>query len=339
MSDLVVPGPLQRAAADATSSARAWRRERVAVRKDGTSFPVQLISDTVRNSSGGMLAIVTSCEDITERKLSEDQLVRRAMYDELTGLANRTLFRERLVGASRASQRRDGPRFAVIFIDLDGFKHVNDSLGHAAGDDVLRQAAQRLTAELRPGDSIARFGGDEFAVLVLNVVTPADALLVAERCRARFAHTFEAGGRDAFLGASIGVAVSETGYADPDELLRDADTAMYRAKSNGRMRCELFEPRMREDAMQRLGTDAELRRAVQLGMIEVYYQPIVRAGTWTVHSVEALVRWHHPERGVLGAHAFVPLAEETGLIPAIDAIVLARACRQVADGNRRWRTP
>ena len=314
---------------------RAWKRERPNVRKDGSVFPAQLTSDAVRDSNGSLIGIVTTCEDISERKVNEERLIRNAMYDELTGLPNRALLRERLVNAWHQCRRRPDVQLAVLFLDLDRFKLVNDSAGHAAGDRLLFSAAQRLSEAVRPGDTVARLGGDEFAILLEGLTDVSVALQVAERCRASLDVPFDVAGREVFLGASIGIAMNNGKYRDTEELLRDADTAMYRAKANGRRRCEVFEPAMRTDVMQRLGADSDLRRAVDQGEFEVHYQPLVRADSGRVQSVEALCRWRHPSRGFLDASAFIPLAEETGLIVPIDALVLRKACEEVSSWNRR----
>jgi diguanylate cyclase (GGDEF)-like protein/PAS domain S-box-containing protein len=324
---------------DEIAKLRAWKRERPNLRKDGSVFPAQLMSDAVRDSDGTLIGIVTTCEDISERKQAEERLIRNAMYDELSGLPNRALFRERLVSGWHQNRRRPESRLAVLFLDLDRFKLVNDSAGHEAGDVLLRSAAQRLAETVRPGDTVARLGGDEFAILLEGLIDVDAAIQIAERCRACLDVPFEVSGREVFLGASIGIAINDARYREPEELLRDADTAMYRAKANGRRRCEVFEPAMRTDVVQRLGADSELRRAVDHGELKVHYQPLVRAASGRVHGVEALCRWRHPERGFLEASAFVPLAEETGLIAAIDAIVLRRACAEVSAWNRTHPAP
>jgi diguanylate cyclase (GGDEF)-like protein/PAS domain S-box-containing protein len=319
---------------DEIAQLRAWKRERPNLRKDGSAFPAQLMSDAVRDTDGTLIGIVTTCEDITDRKLAEEQLIRNAMHDELTGLPNRVLFRERLVNAWHQSKRRPDTRLAVLFLDLDRFKLVNDSSGHQAGDVLLRSAASRLAETIRPGDTVARLGGDEFAILLEDLSGVDAAVQIAERCRASLDPPFEVAGREVFLGASIGIALSDPRYREAEELLRDADTAMYRAKANGRRRCEVFEVAMRTDVVRRLGADSELRHALDHQELVVFYQPLVRADTGRVHGVEALCRWRHPKRGLLDAAAFVPMAEETGLIASIDAVVMRQACEEVARWNK-----
>ncbi len=336
---LVPPAYAQPLSTEEIAKVRAWKRERPNMRKDGSVFPAQLMSDAVRDTDGTFIGIVTTCEDISERKLAEEKLIRNAMYDELSGLPNRALFRERLQNAWNQSRRRPDVQLAVLFLDLDRFKLVNDSAGHDAGDILLRSAAQRLADAVRPGDTVARLGGDEFAILLEGLTDVAAAVQIAERCRASLDVPFDVAGRDVFLGASIGIAMNNGRYREAEELLRDADTAMYRAKANGRRRCEVFEPAMRMDVVRRLGADSDLRRAVDQDELEVHYQPIVRADSGRIEGVEALCRWRHPERGFLEASSFVPLAEETGLIVAIDALVLRRACKQASAWNRAHADP
>jgi diguanylate cyclase (GGDEF)-like protein len=255
----------------------------------------------------------------------EDQLVHQALHDGLTGLANRTLFTERV---EQALDRIGPTDVAVLFIDLDDFKHVNDSLGHAAGDQLLVAAAKRLKSCLRPSDTAARLGGDEFAVLLDGVASPEAAEAVAARVIDSLHQPFALQERTIPIKASVGVAVGRRGVDDADGLLRNADVAMCAAKAGGKDRFELFRPDMHADMLQRLELEAELRHAAERGELVLHYQPIVELGSGRVTRVEALVRWQHPTRGLLSPAEFVPLAEDQGMIGPIGRWVLTEACRQ-----------
>jgi diguanylate cyclase (GGDEF)-like protein/PAS domain S-box-containing protein len=274
--------------------------------------------------------------DALDRFAGEEEIRHRGLHDPLTELPNRTLVLERL-GQAVARVDRTGPthpRIALLFLDLDHFKNVNDSLGHRAGDEVLLQVADRLRAAVRPSDTVGRFGGDEFVVLCEDVDDEAMARTIAARLADAFAQPFRAGGDDHVLGASIGVALMDAGadaILDPDALLRDADAAMYRAKEAGRGRIEVFDMGMRAWAVDRLQTEAALRRALEADdQVVVHYQPVVDLRTGAIAAVEALVRWEHPERGLLGPDAFVGVAEESGLIVGLGRRVLELACAQAA---------
>jgi diguanylate cyclase (GGDEF)-like protein/PAS domain S-box-containing protein len=274
--------------------------------------------------------VVVTARDVTERRALEEQLAHQAFHDSLTGLANRLLFIDRVEHALELTRRRN-TLVAVFFIDLDDFKTVNDSLGHAAGDDLLVVVARRLQACLRPEDTCARLGGDEFGVMVENIFGPEAATIVARRILAALSEPLELFGSKVEVDASVGIALGSSGLTT-SELLRNADVAMYRAKSDGKSRFTLFEQEMHAQVLAQLELKSELQRSVDAGEFEVHYQPIVALRSGRIASVEALVRWRHPERGLIYPDKFIAVAEETGLILPLGRLVLGLACRQV----RRW---
>jgi diguanylate cyclase (GGDEF)-like protein len=273
-----------------------------------------------------------------ERKRAEVALAHQALHDALTGLPNRALFIDRLKLALARSERRRAA-VAVLFLDLDRFKLINDSLGHEAGDRVLVDVGTRLEEALRPGDTVARFGGDEFTALCEDVPSERAVLMIAERMTEAVGMPFALGngdgdGGETFLTASIGIAMAEGPAADgvAESLVRDADAAMYRAKERGKSRVELFDERLRERAVKRLSIESALHRALERQELVVHYQPQIDLRSGRVVSWEALVRWEHPERGLLAPADFIPVAEETGLIVVLGTWVLEEACRQA----ERW---
>jgi len=265
--------------------------------------------------------------DVTERRALEERLKHQALHDSLTGLPNRGLFVDRLGHALARTRRRRGRRVAVLYMDLDGFKVINDSLGHEAGDLLLVVVADRLRRSLRPEDTLARFGGDEFVVLVEDVDDPGEAVRVAERITGELRRPFTVGGRELYAGASIGIALGDARSKTPEDFVRDADTAMYRAKEEGSDYL-LFDPAMYERAVSRLELENDLRRAIEQEEFVVHYQPIISLETDEVWGLEALVRWEHPERGLLDPDKFVPIAEESGLVVPMGEAVLEEACRR-----------
>ncbi|MBV8982420.1 MAG: EAL domain-containing protein, partial [Acidimicrobiia bacterium] len=278
--------------------------------------------------------VVLNIRDTTERKTAEEALLHQAFHDALTGLPNRALFLDRL-GQTLARRERRGSMTAVLFLDLDRFKWINDSLGHAAGDELLNQVSDRLRGAIRMGDSVARFGGDEFVVLCSELDGEWEAEAIADRIHAALSDQFSVAGRDLTVTASIGIVTTESASgATADSLLRDADAAMYRAKERGRDRVESYQRGMQTLALERLQMEGDLRRGIERNELRVHYQPVVRLTGTSMIGVEALVRWEHPERGIVAPGEFIPVAEETGLIRAIGAFVLTEACRQVAAWNR-----
>ena len=292
-----------------------------------------------RSPDGTASRVAGSLTDITEAKVA----------DALTGLPNRVLFSDRLARLVAHVRRAPDYQFALLFLDLDRFKYINDSFGHSAGDQFLVHVAQRLEQTLRSNDTVARFvedtdrssalggpvlarfGGDEFAIILSAINEASDATRVADRIAQALAEPFMLCGRTIYTSASIGIALSHLGYERAEDMLRDADTALYRAKAVGRARFEVFDDAMRAEVVERLGVETEMRRAIDAGEFQVYYQPIVSLATGEVRALEALLRWHHPRRGLLSAGEFIAVAEDSALIVPINFWVIKEACRQLAE--------
>jgi diguanylate cyclase (GGDEF)-like protein/PAS domain S-box-containing protein len=300
--------------------------------RDGQQCTAQItITNLLDNPS--VAGLVLNTRDISERRQLEDQLSHQAFHDNLTSLANRALFKDR-VDHALARTKRQTPSVAVLFLDLDGFKEVNDSLGHAAGDRLLIQVGERLAASVRPSDTVARFGGDEFAVLVEDASDDIDVIQVAERVLEGLRQPFEVNGRELHVRGSMGIARMESDVDGADHLLRNADLAMYRAKAAGRGGFERYDPEMHTELVQRVQLEADLRRALEAGELFLLYQPTFDLASGQLVGAEALARWQHPTRGLVPPTEFIPLAEASGLIRPLGAWVLREACRQAAEWQR-----
>jgi diguanylate cyclase (GGDEF)-like protein/PAS domain S-box-containing protein len=304
-------------------------------RSGGYRFMV-LRGASMRDGRGRVVRVGGSQTDITEQKHLEEQRRHEALHDPLTGLPNRTLFADRLGQALARLRGRSGAEFSMLFIDLDRFKVVNESLGHTAGDRLLVATAHRLTGCVRPEDTVARLGGDEFAVL-LEIA--ADSPEVATRIQAELSRPIEIDGHEVAVTPSIGIVHGKPDYTSAEEILRDADLALYGAKTSGRARHALFDPAMHASAVAVLRLESELRHAVERGELTLRYQPVVSLMTGRIAGVEALVHWRHPRRGILRPLEFVPLAEETGLVVPIGEWVLREACRQTREWQLKFQEP
>jgi diguanylate cyclase (GGDEF)-like protein/PAS domain S-box-containing protein len=301
-------------------------------RKDDSYRWVVARGVAARSAGAKAHRIAGSLTDVSARKAAEEQLLHDVSHDPLTGLPNRARFMDRLQRVFERAKRHSGSSFAVVFLDVDRFKLVNDGLGHIAGDHLLVAIAHRLEESLRPVDTVARLGGDEFAILLDDVQEPREATLVAERIQKALHLPFEVGGQEVYATVSTGIAQHGPTYQKAEDLLRDADTAMYRAKAMGRDRYAVFDRGMHEKAVAALQLENDLRRALDTKAFIVHYQPIIALVDGRIVGFEALVRWQHPRRGLVLPGDFVHVAEETGLIIPIDRWVAGEACRQL----RAW---
>jgi len=349
----VHPEDQQRVLEAAEKARLTGRGERLEYRmrhKDGTWRILESVATAIPNEGGQIEKLVIVNRDITERKRAEETIAHNALHDALTGLPNRALFLDRVRHVLALSRRQISYKFAVLFIDLDEFKVFNDSLGHAAGDALLIQIARRLTSSIRGVDtisrsvvltqgadtlasegSLARLGGDEFTILLEGIRDCGDAIRVAERIQERLAIPFVVEGQEVVTTASIGIAFCTTSYTNSEDLVRDAEIAMYRAKREGKARYQVFDSAMHTSAVKRLRLETDLRRALELGEFRVHYQPIVSLQSGKIVGFEALSRWQRPE-GLLLPADFIQIAEETGIIVLMNRLLLREACLQL----RAW---
>ena len=328
-------GTPDRAMSPDADSGDVIKREVSFLRADASRVPIEVSITSIRQADPPLFIAVV--RDISERRAFEQQLRHMAFHDALTGLPNRALFMDRIEHALRVASDRGGS-VGLLFLDLDNFKVVNDSLGHAIGDELLVKIANRLKTSLGPGPTLARFGGDEFTVLLDHASGDATPDEMAGRLRVAMERPFIVAGRDVFATLSIGIAVSSRGGESAGDLLRNADVAMYRAKSGGRARAVVFDQRMDSVAVDRLELETELRGALERSELELHYQPIVELGTARIRDFEALIRWRHPRDGLVSPDRFISLAEETGLIVPIGQWVLETACRQLKTWHNRFGT-
>ncbi|HEV2762797.1 MAG TPA: diguanylate cyclase, partial [Pyrinomonadaceae bacterium] len=307
-----------------------YQMEKRYIHKEGhevwVNWSVSLARDAYNSRA---VHLIFQIQDITNRKQAEQQLQHDAFHDALTGLPNRALFMDHLKMAIARTQRNQQQMFAVLYLDLDRFKVINDSLGHMIGDQLLIGIARRLEQCLRPVDTVARLGGDEFVVLVEDIADESESVQVAERVQKELSVPFNLSGREVFTTVSMGIAPSATGYERAEDILRDADTAMYRAKSMGKARYEIFDKAMHARAINLLQMETDMRRALEREEFVLHYQPIVALDNFRLRGFEALVRWQHPERGFISPMDFIPVAEETGMIVQLGEWVMREACRQM----------
>jgi PAS domain S-box-containing protein len=332
------------AAAKARATRRGQRLEYRMRHKDGSWRTLESTASPIQNAAGSDRLVIVN-RDITERKRAEEMLAHNAFHDGLTDLPNRVLFVDRLQHALLRARRHSDYKFAVLFVDIDEFKVVNDSLGHSVGDELLVEVARRLSVSFRdtdtiarsadagnlgsqPGDSLARLGGDEFTVLLEDVFEPSDAIRVAQRIQEKLAVPFVIAKQQIVISSSIGVVLSSNSYSAPEDLLRDAELAMYRAKRTGKARCAVFDPAMHSSAVRRLTLETDLRRGLERGEIIVYYQPIVSLQSGKIAGFEALSRWRRPE-GLVSPAEFIPVADQTGLILPINRALMRDAFQQL----------
>ncbi len=304
--------------------------------RDGEYRWVLIRGQAVKDENGQAIRIAGSLSDITDRKKAEEQLAYDAIHDNLTGLPNRKNLMLRLERALKRKRLTPTYNFAVLFIDLDRFKTVNDTLGHHAGDELLQNITEKLCAVVRPNDMVARLGGDEFIVLIDNARDIKQVTTISERILTELQKPVHIAGQDIYSSASIGIVLNSTEDNTPDEIVRDADLAMYRAKVKGKARYEIFDIQMHSGALSALQLEIDLRRAIKNKEFLLYYQPIIEVGTENIAGFEVLIRWNHPTQGIVLPNDFIPLAEETGLILPIGGWVLRESCRQMSEWRKAY---
>lgn len=320
--------------------------------KNGTWKVLESIASTIKNAEGDVEKLVIINRDITERKAAEEQMEQNSFQDHMTGLPNRRLYLDRLQRSFARAKRISDYRYAVLFVDIDGFKSLNESMGNAVGDLVIAEMGRRIARCLRNDDTVARptgklpitdmlsrLGGDEFTVLLEGINDPSDAMRVAKRILAAVAAPFVADHQQVLVSASIGIALSTTPHEKAEDLLQDADVAMRRAKARGGARCDVFDEAMHKQALRRLTLETELQTALDQGQFQLWYQPIVNLETNQTTGFEALLRWQHPEQGLISPYKFIEIAENFGLLFAIGKWVVHEACRQLHEWQSTYALP
>jgi diguanylate cyclase (GGDEF)-like protein/PAS domain S-box-containing protein len=315
---------------------KEWRADYRILTRDGQERWLADSSIQIPDESDKPSGALGILQDITERKRAEEQLLHDAFYDSLTGLPNRALFLDRLKLLIGHSRRREDYLFAILFLDLDRFKNVNDSLGHIVGDQLLIEVAHRLEGCVRPGDSVSRLGGDEFTIILDDISDVNDATRVTERIQKKLSIPLKLNGQEVYTSASIGIALSATGYERADDMLRDADTAMYRAKDKGRSCHVVFDAKMHDLAVTLLTLESDLRHAVEHNEFTYFYQPIVSLETGKTAGFEVLLRWEHPRRGIINPDEFMEISEDTGLIIPIFEKTLKESCIRIREWQKRF---
>ena len=307
---------------------KRFKRESINIRKDGTTFPVYLMSDVVTNRQGEVIATITTCEDISDRKRNEETIRNLAFYDSLTGLPNRSLFIDRML-QELAKAKRQRQMMAVIFIDLDRFKVINDTLGHATGDLLLQAVAQQLKESIREGDTVSRLGGDEFLLLFPDITQVKDVSVIAEKIVHKFSEAFMVNDKELYISASLGISIFPDNSDSTETLIKHADTAMYYAKQQGRNNYQFYSPKIDAYTTKKLEIEANLRKAIANNELMLYYQPQVSLNSGQIIGAEALLRWQSIDHGFISPAEFIPIAEETGLIQPIGEWIFRTVCRQI----------